>query len=204
MVSGPGIAGNVSSHSTKVIAKIIIGPENRLQEPTLEKVPNLQIKKRSSEEQKDIVMGSKNPPKDTILRKVPDLRYIIKNIKGQKDIIKRPTHETIFNKLPNLKIMRKNSKKQKESNKTATEKKNYLVDYEYDEITEKYTCKTCQKVFKNKTTIISHKRLVCNVQPKHECIFCDYRGRSPSAVRHHIGHKHNRWPKLGNDGKWIY
>lgn len=193
----------IAQESSEEQKYIIVGYENPPEETSIKEVPDCQIATTSSEEQNYIIIGDENPPQETIKKKVPDLQTIKRISVEQKDIImgsENLPQVTTLKKVPGLKTLKKSSKK----HTTAKEKKNYLVDYEYDEKTDTYTCKTCQKLYKSKTSFISHKRVVCNVKPKYECIFCDYRGRSSSAVRQHIGHKHSRWPKLGNDGQWIY
>lgn len=88
--------------------------------------------------------------------------------------------------------------------KTPKEKKNYFQDFTYDEKTQKYTCISCHKSYKNKATFVAHKRMTCNMEPQHQCVYCEHRARSQTLVRMHIGHTHGKWPRLNQDGVWIY
>lgn len=81
--------------------------------------------------------------------------------------------------------------------------KKYLVDCEYDEKTNKYICKTCEKSYKTKRSLMTHKRLVCNVAPRFKCMYCDYRGRNKTDIHQHLGRRHDRWPRLNDEGVWV-
>lgn len=77
-------------------------------------------------------------------------------------------------------------------------------DYEFDDDEEKFKCKKCNKFFKTRGSLLGHQRYICGKAPSHNCPFCRYKARSAIAVRVHVGRKHNCWPRLTQDHKWIY
>lgn len=77
-------------------------------------------------------------------------------------------------------------------------------EFDFNEETGKYKCKTCKKIYKVKNHMEDHKYFDCRKKNIHQCLFCPYKGRTPTNVRVHIGHKHGKWPRLDENGVWIY
>lgn len=70
----------------------------------------------------------------------------------------------------------------------------------FDDKSQRYKCDECGESFDSENSYLRHKRSICK---KHHCIFCDFKGRSPIAVRVHCVKKHGKYPKL-KDGCWVY
>lgn len=115
---------------------------------------------------------------------------------------------------PSVKGMkRKTTKKQKGQKKEDIKIKNdpepeeiSEKEFEYDDETKTFTCKTCEKVFKSEHGVGLHSGVLCgeNVNKSYKCYFCPYTGRNAALVRVHMGKKHGKWPKLDENGVWIY
>lgn len=141
-------------------------------------------------------IGKKNDqPKDSVSTKSESI--LLKYLNAKK-VTTSMIVETSYSQTPDRKNESKGNKK------SLKEKKNYFYDYIYNEKSGKYTCKSCKRTYKNRSTFITHKKINCGAEPKHKCVYCEFRGRSLTSVRCHIGHKHGKWPKLNSDGVWIY
>ncbi|XP_054286047.1 uncharacterized protein LOC129002338 isoform X1 [Macrosteles quadrilineatus] len=100
--------------------------------------------------------------------------------------------------------------KQKGDGKSKTSKRSKIPPLEesvarlftFDEVNNQWACKNCNKTCKSKQSVNTHK-IKCGNQMK-KCLYCEYVGRSPTAVRVHMMNQHKIIPRLNEDGTWIY
>ncbi|XP_065162290.1 longitudinals lacking protein, isoforms A/B/D/L isoform X16 [Atheta coriaria] len=71
---------------------------------------------------------------------------------------------------------------------------------------DSFTCKTCQREYKRKSSLYNHKRWECGKEPQFRCAYCPYKGRqkihfSMHLLAKHKEHKHEFASYINNSKK---
>lgn len=116
--------------------------------------------------------------------------------------------------IPSVKVLRKKPEKRRKVKKVQTsevKKKEESGDigekeFGYDKDSKTYTCKTCGERFKSEQAVGVHTNVICRQVSRKgfKCYFCPYTGRNSALLRVHMGKKHGKWPKLDENGVWLY
>ncbi|XP_033231849.1 zinc finger protein 431-like [Belonocnema kinseyi] len=60
------------------------------------------------------------------------------------------------------------------------------------ELDRKYKCEKCARTYKKKHSLVTHKKLECDVMPQFRCKFCDKRFKRKFHMKTHVNHVHHK------------
>lgn len=57
-------------------------------------------------------------------------------------------------------------------------------------VSQEHSCDVCSRSYKNRESLLRHKKYECGIEPQFQCPHCIYRAKYRTNLRKHIAVKH--------------